>query len=159
MIINTRTYRNIIERLIVSKVIDAILWAGFEVAVDDEERRRVLTATRDRSAIDAALFSGGRNRIYAIGRNREAWVEVAYGNGFGKDPISMYSGSMATLGLLKAADQTIAEIEDWIDRELGGCPADLASMRFPIETAYNDEFVRSAFEDCLRGSEMSTMVG
>ena len=76
------------ERAVVLKLVDTLLAAGFEFAVDDGEERHPWTT--DRAAVLDAILNTDEDVLHVRKDGRNGWVLLVYGNS-GWDVICDYS--------------------------------------------------------------------
>jgi hypothetical protein len=102
-----------VESDIVTRVVDALLAAGYRLKVDDGESYRPEKATADRERILDELMEVDDEYLRAVhdGAPANGWVRFVYGND-GWDVISDY-----TINL----ESVLAPVNDYADKLGGNC--------------------------------------
>ena len=86
--------RIVIERKIVTALIDRALAEGYELSVDDGDNQHPWTT--DRAAVIDAIMEADEDRLYLRKDGHTAWVFLVYGND-GWDVICDYNVSLEAL--------------------------------------------------------------
>ena len=86
--------RIVIERKIVTALVDHALAEGYEMSVDDGDNQHPWT--RDRAEVIDAIMEADEDRLYLRKDGRTAWVFFVYGND-GWDVICDYNVSLEAL--------------------------------------------------------------
>ena len=106
----TNEQRTTIERRVVTRTVDALLAAGFELNLENGgDDYELPDFTRDHKVFLDALFAADEDRIFARrpGKLGRGWVYCVYGND-GWDVISDYTTSLETV---------LAPINAWTDAQ------------------------------------------